>query len=49
MDLLAKDVELEQNVINTMSDQAKKIAPQIIPQVVKTFKNYEVFSVEEKL
>ena len=49
MDLLRKNVDLEQNIVDTMSDQAKKIAPQIIPQVINKFKNYEVFSVEEKL
>ena len=49
MDLLKKNVDLEQNIVDTMSDQAKKIAPQIIPQVIKKFENYEVFSVEEKL
>jgi len=34
---------------NDMIEQAKRISPQIIPQVVKSFKNYEVFSVEERL
>ena len=49
MDLLKKNVDLEQNIVDTMSDQAKRIAPQIIPQVVNKFENYEVISVEEKL
>jgi RecB family exonuclease len=36
-------------MVDTMGDQAKRIAPQIIPQVVNKFQNYEVFSVEERL
>jgi len=49
MDLLRKNVELNEKMTNDMLDQAKKIAPQIIPQVVSKFQNYEVFSVEERL
>ena len=49
MDLMRKDVELDQQMTNDMLDQAKKIAPLIIPEVVKSFKNYSVFSVEERL
>ncbi|MDA7494531.1 PD-(D/E)XK nuclease family protein [bacterium] len=49
MDLMNKDVELNEKMTNDMIQQAKKISPQIIPQVVKSFKNYEVFSVEERL
>ena len=49
MDLMSKDVELNEQMTNDMLDQAKKISPQIIPQVIKSFKNYEVFSVEERL
>jgi len=49
MDLMSKDVELNEKMTNDMLDQAKKISPQIIPQVVKSFNNYEVFSVEERL
>ena len=49
MDLMSKDVELNEKMTNDMLDQAKKISPQIIPQVVKSFSNYEVFSVEERL
>jgi len=49
MDLMAKEVELNEKMINDMIDQARNISPKIIPQVVKYFDNYEVFSVEEKL
>ena len=49
MDLMSKNVELNEQMTNDMLDQAKKISPQIIPQVIKSFKNYEVFSVEERL
>ena len=49
MDLMSKNVELNEKMTNDMLDQAKKISPQIIPQVVKSFKNYKVFSVEERL
>jgi hypothetical protein len=49
MDLMSKNVELNEKMTNDMLDQAKKISPQIIPQVVKSFNNYEVFSVEERL
>ena len=49
MDLMSKNVELDEKMTNDMLDQAKKISPQIIPQVIKSFKNYEVFSVEERL
>ena len=47
--LLAKDVELNQKMINDMLEQAKRISPKIIPEVVKHFNHYEVFSVEENL
>ncbi len=47
--LMSKDVELDQNMTDEMIAQAKKIAPQIIPEVMKTFSKYEVFSVEERL
>jgi len=49
MDLMSKNVELDEKMTNDMLDQAKKIAPQIIPQVVKSFNNYKVYSVEERL
>ena len=49
MDLMRKNVELNQQMTNDMLDQAKRISPQIIPQVVNKFENYEVFSVEERL
>ena len=38
MDLMSKNVELNEKMTNDMLDQAKKISPQIIPQVVKSFK-----------
>ena len=49
IDLMRKEVELNQTMIDDMIEQAKSISPKIIPQVVKYFNNYEVFSVEEKL
>ena len=49
MDLMSKNVELNEKMTNDMLDQAKRITPQVIPQVVKSFKNYEVYSVEERL
>jgi len=49
MDLMAKEVELNEKMINDMIEQARNISPKIIPQVVKYFDNYEVFSVEERL
>ena len=48
-DLLRKEVDLDEKLTNQMLDQAKLISPLIIPQVVKTFGDYEVFSVEERL
>ena len=36
-------------MIDDMLEQAKNISPKIIPEVVKYFDNYEVFSVEENL
>ena len=49
MDLMRKEVELNQTMIDDMLDQAKKISPKIIPEVVKYFEDYEVVSVEENL
>jgi len=49
MDLMAKEVDLNEKMINDMIEQARNISPKIIPQVVKYFDNYEVFSVEERL
>ena len=39
----------EDNSIKEMRDQAQNVTPQIIPELIKTFGEYEVFSVEEKL
>lgn len=49
MDLMAKEVDLNEKMINDMIEQARNISPKIVPQVVKYFDNYEVFSVEERL
>jgi len=49
MDLMAKEVDLNEKMINDMIEQARNISPKIIPEVVKYFDNYEVFSVEERL
>tara|TARA_X000001388_G_scaffold33499_1_gene23560 strand:+ start:99 stop:857 length:759 start_codon:yes stop_codon:yes gene_type:complete len=43
-------IDLEENkLITEMRSQAQGIIPEIIPSVYKTFGEYEVFSVEEKL
>ena len=42
-------VELRPKLVEDMREQAKKISPQIFPALIKTFGNYEVFSVEERL
>jgi len=47
--LVRQDVDLNQKMIDDMLQQAKNISPKIIPQVVKYFDDYEVFSVEENL
>jgi hypothetical protein len=45
-----KAIDLEENkLITEMRSQAKTLIPHIIPEVKKTFGEYEVFSVEEKL
>ena len=49
VDLMRKEVELDQKMIDDMLEQAKRISPKIIPEVVKYFDNYEVVSVEENL
>jgi len=49
MDLMTKEVELNEKMINDMIEQARNISPKIIPQVVKYFDTYKVFSVEERL
>ena len=47
--LLVKGTELDQKLVDDMLNQARLLAPQIIPQVVKHFEGYEVYSVEEML
>ena len=43
-------INLEENkLITEMRDQGRALIPHIIPEVKKTFGNYEVFSVEERL
>jgi len=43
-------INLEENkLITEMRDQGRALIPHIIPEVKKTFGEYEVFSVEEKL
>ena len=43
-------INLEENkLITEMKSQAKSLIPNIIPEVKKTFGDYEVFSIEEKL
>jgi len=45
-----KSISMEEDkLINDMRSQAKNLIPHIIPEVRKTFGEYEVFSVEEKL
>jgi hypothetical protein len=47
--LLSGGAEFKQDLVDDMLIQAKVLAPQIIPEVVKYFKDYEVHSVEEML
>ena len=47
--LLVTGAEFDQKLVDQMLEQARILAPQIIPEVVKYFENYEVFSVEEML
>ena len=45
-----ESLKLEENkLITEMRGQAKNLIPHIIPEVIKTFGEYEVFSVEERL
>jgi hypothetical protein len=46
---LAQLGEIRQDLVEQMRDQAKSIMPLIMPELSKTFEEYEVFSVEEKL
>lgn len=46
---LSQLADTRTELVEQMRDQAKTIAPQIIPAVTKYFEEYEVFSVEEKL
>ncbi len=46
---LAQLGETRQDLVDQMRDQAKSIMPLIIPELSKTFEEYKVFSVEEKL
>ena len=47
--LLVTGAEFDQKLVDQMLEQARTLAPQIIPEVVKQFEGYEVFSVEEML
>ena len=47
--LLVKGAEFDQKLVDDMLVQARLLAPQIIPEVVKHFEEYEVYSVEEML
>jgi hypothetical protein len=49
MKLLVKEVEVNEKLTNDMLTQAKGITPKIIPEVIKYFEDYDVFSVEEML
>jgi len=46
---LDENHERREDLISQMRDQARVISPQILPAVEKSFEDYEVFSVEEKL
>jgi len=46
---LGDPADLREQLVNDMLAQAKKITPHIIPGLVNSFGEYEVFSVEEKL
>tara|TARA_Y100001937_G_scaffold116289_1_gene168071 strand:- start:521 stop:1297 length:777 start_codon:yes stop_codon:yes gene_type:complete len=47
--LLVKGAEFDQKLVDDMLIQARLLSPQIIPEVVKHFEGYEVYSVEEML
>tara|TARA_Y100001970_G_scaffold293513_1_gene440854 strand:- start:142 stop:921 length:780 start_codon:yes stop_codon:yes gene_type:complete len=49
LEMLKGEVEFRPQLVEDMRLQAKLITPQIFPALVKTFGNYEVFSVEERL
>ncbi len=42
-------IEFQPELVGQMRDQAKKISPLILPELINYFDDYEVFSVEEKL
>ena len=47
--LLVKGAEFDQKLVDDMLLQARILSPQIIPEVIKHFEGYEVYSVEEML
>ena len=49
IDALDPELELRNDLVSQMREQAKIISPQIMPAVKECFGDYEVFSVEEKL
>ena len=49
IDALDPELELRNDLVDQMREQAKIISPQIMPAVKEYFGEYEVFSVEEKL
>ena len=49
LEALKGEVEFRPKLVEEMRTQAKVITPQITPALVRTFGNYEVFSVEEQL
>jgi len=47
--LTEKKIDLKKDLVQDMRDQAKNILKYILPQLKKTFSNFEVVSVEEEL
>jgi RecB family exonuclease len=49
LEALKGKVEFRPQLVQDMRGQAKMLSPQILPALAKTFPDYEVFSVEERL
>jgi len=49
LEQLGDPENLREKLVEDMLEQAKKITPLILPELVNSFDDYEVFSIEEKL
>lgn len=48
-DLLSRDVDLDEKLLNDMEEQGKEILPHVIPAMKECFGNFKVLKTEEKL